>query len=54
MEIIPKKISVRVFIKHALDKVAVTQSVYFRNKLPIMAPGSEVVGCANFARKERG
>jgi len=49
-----KKNSVRVFIQHALDKVAVTQSVYFGNKLPIMAPGSEVVGSANFARKERG
>ena len=49
----PKKL-VRVFIQHALDEVAVTQFVYFRDKLPIMAPGSEVVGCANFARKERG
>jgi len=40
-------------MQHALDEVAVTQFVYFTDKLPIMAPGSEVVGCANFARKER-
>jgi len=38
----------------ALDEIAITQFVDFRNKLPIMAPGSKVVGCANFAREERG
>jgi len=53
VEIIKKKL-VRVFIQHALDEVAVTQFVYFRDKLPIMAPGSKVVGSANFARKEMG
>ena len=54
VEIIKKKISTSLYIQHALDEVAVTQFVYFRDKLPIMAPGSKVVGCANFARKERG
>ena len=50
VEIIQKKL-VRVFIQHALDEAAVTQFVYFRDKLPIMAPGSEVVGCATSLRR---
>jgi len=41
-------------MQHALDEVAIAQFVDFRSKLPIMAPGSKMVRCANFVREQRG